>query len=263
MGYSPAPNHNGRVPPAPFLISGAICGSALTWAVLLALAPAPLSPDAAAVIAVTLSGSAVSVGAAMLVARARWSRPAAGLLGAACMAPALALPLGPAPLIATALAAAAVAGVVGPWLHGWLRRLPAAEAPPRPAALALIALAVLPAVVAAAGHQGLRRADWALIAVAAGSGLALSRSRVTGLWATRLLLPGAGAFAAVGGPLPAAAVLAAAVLAAVVPAWHPDVARAVRPVVGVGHRIPPELVDPALLRAAGFDDRGRPRQDRR
>jgi hypothetical protein len=51
----------------------------------------------------------------------------------------------------------------------------------------------------------------------------------------------------------------AAGLVAAAPSWRREVLLAVQPILPSRGNvaIPPELVDPALLDAAGFDDRGR------
>jgi hypothetical protein len=52
-------------------------------------------------------------------------------------------------------------------------------------------------------------------------------------------------------------------LIVVIPAWHRDVALAIAPAApsrGTAVAIPPELVPPEILEAAGLDERGRPRR---
>ncbi|MBU1492594.1 MAG: hypothetical protein KJ956_01310, partial [Actinobacteria bacterium] len=127
-------------------------------------------------------------------------------------------------------------------------------------ALALAAAALLPALVAAVRFDGMGPADWVLAGVAAGAALGLLRASGIGLWLARLGVPVAGAAAGITGGLPAGPILAMAAVAAAIPAWRSEVSLSIRPILpSTGNvAIPPELVDPGLLGAAGFDDRGSP-----
>lgn len=248
------------MPRSPVIIAAASVGSALWWGVHLALDPDPVASGPAAVLAVSLAVGAVVVGIALLISRSRWARPMVIGLSAAGLGLAAVSPLDAGTIGGTVLSGIALAGSIGPWLAVWLRRLPAAEAPPAAAALALAATALLPALVAAVHYDGLAPADWVLAGVAALTALGLLRALPAGLWMARLGVPGAGIAAGIAGGLLVGPFLAAAAVAAAVPAWRPEVGLSIRPILpSTGNlTIPPELVDPGLLEAAGFDDRGRP-----
>jgi hypothetical protein len=246
----------------PFLITAATVSASLVWAVHVAVDPAPFATGPAAVITISLAGGTVVVAAAALVSRARWSRWGMVALSGYCLGLTAVTELDAGTLVGAAVAGTALAGALGPWLREWLRRLPAAEAPSRAGALALAGLALLPSVVAVAHYTGMNGLDWALVGVASAAGWMLSRSWLAGLWAARMLVPATGIAVAVDAGLPAGPLVAAGSLLASVPAWHPDVSLAVRPIVATRSvPIPPELVDPGALRAAGLDDAGRPLEE--
>lgn len=242
----------------PTSIAAVTTASLLWWAALVGLGRGPFAAGPAAVVAVTSAAAAVAVGAAILLARARWSRHAAAAGAAAGLALGAASPLGWASAAGIALSALALAGAAGPWLSGWLRRLPSTEAPPPAAAAALAAAALLPAAVALIRHDGLTAADWVVVGAAAATAAAWTRAWGPGLWLARFGLPAAGLAAATTG-YPRGLAVAAAAAAASLPSWHRDAALAMRPLLPRAEStpVPPELVDPALLAAAGYDDRGR------
>lgn len=247
------------MPRTPSMIAAVSVAAPLVWAAHLALDPAPLAAAPAAVIAISLSVTAVVLGAALLIARARWAGAMAVATAAACLGLALVTPLDAGAVTGVALSGAALAGSLGPGLSAWLRRLPSAEAPPRPAALAVAAAALLPGLVAIIRFDGFGAFDWVLCATAAVATLALLRAWPGGYWVARIAVPAAGLTAGLSAGLPEGLIIGVAAAAASAPAWHPAVRLSLRPILpSTGNvAIPPELADPAVLAAAGFDDRGR------
>jgi len=250
--------HNVIMPRAPLIVAVSSVAALLVWAAHLALDPGPFATAPAGVLAVSLAIGSIMLGSALMISRAGWARPAAVAAALAGLSLAAVTPLDAGTVIGLVLSGAALAGSLGPWLAGWLRRLPSAEAPPRNAALALAGTSLLPAAAAVVRFDGLAAFDWVLITAATAAALGLLRGRSIGLWLARLAVPAAGIGAGFAG-LPAGLILTAAAIAVTAPAWQPEVRLSVLPVLpSTGNAaIPPELVDPDLLEAAGFDDRGR------
>ncbi|MCJ7726916.1 MAG: hypothetical protein MUP76_11095 [Acidimicrobiia bacterium] len=247
------------MPRAPLMIAALSVAAPLVWAAHLALDADPFAGAPSAVLAVGLAAASVVLGVALLIARARWARPMAVATALAGLGLAVVTPIDAGAVAGITLSGAALAGSLGPWLARWLRRLPSAEAPPRPAAVAVTAAALLPLAVAIARFDGFGGFDWGLCATAAIAAIAMLRARPVGLWVARLAVPSAGLAAGFAAGLPDGIFLAVAAVVASAPAWHRDVRLSIRPIVAsTGNvAIPPELVDPGMLQAAGFDDRGR------
>lgn len=246
---------------APFLVAGSVAAAGLLWAVKLILTPGLLAPDAGVLAGLDLLLLSTVAAAGLVLARGRWSRRLAYGVLAAGGAAALGTPLDAWWALALVVSGAALVGLLGPWLNGWLRRLRAAAGPPVPAVLLALSLLALPGAVAVIGHGGLAPGSWLL--AAAGPVLAWSyvRAHTAGLWGSRLL-PVFALPAALSAPLLPAVLL---LLAAAVPAglaWTAQAGLAVSPLDPRSATVvpmPPELVPPEVLEAAGLDDRGRPR----
>jgi len=244
--------------PAIALLFGVI---AVASAVGLAADPAPFSSGSAAVVTASAVILTVATIAGLLVGRARWARPASILMAAVWFVLAIAGPIDVVAVSVSAAASVVAALAAGPWLSDWLRRLPAAEAPPRSAAVLLVALTATPGVIGAMEPAvEPEPLAWACAAWALAEALLLARIPPVGLWLVRVTH----------GPVCAAAIavrqswvfgvgLGAVALMTVALVWRRDVGDAARPLItGSGVPIPPELVDPAIMQAAGLDDRGRP-----
>jgi hypothetical protein len=123
----------------------------------------------------------------------------------------------------------------------------------------MLGLVAAPGIVALAAADGLRPLDWALSGFALLTAWGLGRGSATALWALRLGLAPLTAATGLTGALPRGLAVVAVGIAITAAAWRREVALAVRPLaVAGGVPIPPELAPPEILRAAGYDDRGRP-----
>ncbi len=248
------------MPRPPLIVAAASVAAAFWWSVHLALDPAPIATAPAVVLALSSSIGAVVLTIGLLISRARWAKPTAIALAAAGLAVAMAAPIDAGTVVGAMLSGVALAGALGPWLTTWLRRLPSAEAPPRSAALAVASAGLLPALVAVVRFRGMGAADAALAGVAALTALGLLRASTIALWLARLVVPATGIAAGIAAGLPTGPILTAAGAAAAWPAWRSEVGLSVRPILPSSGNVsvPPELADPGLLAAAGYDDRGRP-----
>lgn len=248
-----------------FAVAAAVLATGAVWMLRLVLNPGEMAGDSATLLGLDLLLLSAVVSTGLVLSRGRWARNAAYLLIGAQLALTAVLGLdawGWATLLASV---AALALVAGPWLDGFLRRLPPADAAPTVATILAVGGLALPGLIAVANPGGLSPVHWA----AAGIGLAAtwmySRAVAGGLWLMRLLVPAAMLVAAVVGNLAGGIVLSLAAAGVALLAWHRSAALAVDPLVpstATGAAVPPELVPPDLLRAAGYDERGRPLEDR-
>lgn len=249
------------MPRAPFLVAGSVAAAGLLWAVKLILDPGPLAPHAAVLAALDLLLISAVAAAGLLLARGRWSRRLSyGVLGAGGSL-AVITPLDVWWASAMAVSGAALTGLLGPWLDGWLRRLPAAAGPPVQAVLLALGLLLLPGAVAVIGHSGLTWGAWLLGLAGPVLAWSYTRAHLAGLWGTRLL-PLVAVPAALSAPPLRAALLLAVACAPAALAWTGAARLAVAPLDPRSATVvpmPPELVPPEVLEAAGLDDRGRPR----
>lgn len=255
------------MPRSPFWISAALTASAVAWSSRLALDPEPLGAVPGAVLGADLALLAVVAVAGLLVARGRWARYLAISLSVVWLGLGAWMPLDPLGAAATVVAGAALAGTAGPWLtRGWLRHRPSADGPPVAAVAMMLGLLALPGVVALAGHDGLGGLEWALAGLAVPGCWAVGRGVTAGLWAVRLALPLLAAAAGVAAGFPNGLATVGAGLAVAAVSWRRDVGVSVSPIAPEPARrvpIPPELVPPEILEAAGYDERGRPAEPRR
>jgi hypothetical protein len=220
----------------------------------------------------------------VLLARARWSRWMTLVVSGLWFASAVAPPLHGAAAATIAASTAAASIAAGPWLGRWLRHLPATSAPPPSAVVVLLMLIATPAVIgfteggavpepvgwALAGWStllalGLARAvGWALAGWSTLLALGLARAVVPALWLGRFAHAPLSAFAGLMMGLPTAVALLGKAAVETLIMWRRDLHLAVSPLMServTAVPIPPELVDPELLRAAGLDDSGRPLDD--
>jgi len=165
----------------------------------------------------------------LLLSRGRWARNVALGLGGFELAMAAIVDLDAVTVTAAGFSGAALVALGGPWLHGWLRRHPAAAAPgPKPLALTMGALGVVPALGLAA-PDGIGPAHLVLGAGAVAAAWAYTRSLTWGLWALRVVVPAAGIPAVLACPLPGAFALAALLAALTALAWTREARLAVDP----------------------------------
>lgn len=222
-----------------------------------------LAPSSAVVAGIGLVMMTLVAASGILLARGRWATPTGVAIAATWIGTALAAPLGVLSLAVVASGGLALFALLGPWLSRWLRHLPRADGPPPAAVVMLLALVALPAVASLSSPDGVGVAVPALSLWSVGLALALARLAAGSLLAVRILHPMfvVGAAAAIG--LPGGLAVVAAGGAATAMAWRRDVGLAVAPAVprrSDAVAIPPELVPPDVLEAAGLDDTGRPRR---
>jgi hypothetical protein len=249
------------MPRAPFAVTALLFVAVLGRAAELLLDPDPFAAGPAAVLASSLVAGTLIVTTGILVARGRWARTAGLVVAGTALVLGAAEPLdGPRSAVLVA-AGVALAGLAGPWLtRGWLRHLPSAEGPPAAAVTLVLGLVAFPALIALSRPGGFGVLDWILTAATPLLGWALGRGHAAALWAIRLGLPPLAIAAGIAGGLPGGPVVALAGLAAGAAAWTGAVSRSVSPLTPErvsGIPFPPELVPGDILRAAGFDERGR------
>jgi hypothetical protein len=250
------------VPPAPLIVAVLLGLSALLGSVGLSLNGGPITSQAALLLVAGGGLLTVIAVSGVLLARGRWSRRLAIVVAGGWFTLALAgqIQVIDAATLTVSTGVAVIA--VGPWLNRWLRRLPSATAPPPAAALLLILLVATPAIGGAAyWNTTSLTAMWALSAWSLLVAFGLARALSPALWAVRTLhVPVAATVAVVlGTPVGIVLVAAAAIESSL--AWRKDVHLAVSPIIperAPAVPIPPELVNPAIMEAAGLDDRGLP-----
>lgn len=252
------------MPPAP-LTAALLTGLTGTIGLVhLAIDPDPFADDRALLIAAGMAVLTLVVTTGILLARGRWSRWSLLGLGAGWIGLALRAELDPLAVAVVVGGAAMLAVAAGPWLPRWLRHRPSAEGPPPAAVVLLVSLLTLPVVIgvtsAEPGAAGWGGALWALVLTAG-----VSRALPPALWAGRLLHLPVAVLVGVAIGMPEGAVVMALAAAQTALFWRRDVHLAVSPLVpepATAVPIPRELVDPAILRAAGLDDRGEPLEER-
>jgi hypothetical protein len=245
------------------VVAGTVAAAALIWAGRLAADPRPYAAGPGAVLAASLAGLGLLCVVGILIARARWARPLAlGLSGVALLLGAVS-PLGPVTIAGIVLGGLALTAAAGPWLGSWLRRLPSAEGPSALAVGTIFALLGLPAWTALVRSDGFGAVDWLLVAAGPILALGISRAAAAALWGARLGLPILAAAALLADGLPSGLLVAAGAVACAALAWRGRLRTEVSPLIERRPPVPfpPELVSPDLLRAAGFDDGGRPREE--
>lgn len=251
------------MPRSPFVVAAALTAAALTTAVRLTLDPEPFADDAGALLAAGYVVLAVVAVAGVLLARARWSRYLGIGLGALGLGIGATMPLDALGIAAMALAGAASAGSAGPWLPaGWLRHRPHADGPPPAAVAVVLTLLTLPVAVALARPGGITPPDWALVGCGVALAFGVARAMAPALWLTRLGIGPLGIALGIAGGLPGGLVAASIAVAATAAAWRPEVRLSVTPLAPLrspGVPFPPELVPAEVLEAAGYDERGRPK----
>jgi hypothetical protein len=197
-----------------------------------------------------------------VLARGRWSRFAVLGTAAVWFGVAVAGPLGIGSATTAVLAVAAASAAAGPWLERWVRHLPSAEGAPPAAVVLLLSLIATPVAVGALSPTtNPTAAAWGFIGWSLGLAFLLSRAVGWSLWLCRILHVPAAVLAGFTMPLVIGGAIALKAASESLLTWRRDVSLAVRPLLveaSPGVPIPPELVDPAIMEAAGLDDRGHP-----
>lgn len=218
---------------APRLIAGLVAASGLSWAVALLIDPEPFAPSSAAAIAVGLVTYTVVAVAGILLVHAPWSR---GLgLGVAVAGPLLGIAtgFGTAAVLGLVFSGSAIVGLTGPWLRVWLRRRPAAGAPPaEAAALALMSITLVP-MLGVANHEGLSPSQGLLALAGLVSTWGYARGHLWGLWGLRLVVPTLAVPATLMTPLPGTVLVAAVATSVSVLAWRRQSAAAIATTVAL------------------------------
>ncbi len=252
------------MPPAPLAVSLLLGVASISGIVGLALDSDPFSAQSALMISIGLGLLTLATVSGVLLARSRWSRWMTLVVSGLWFASATAPPLHGAAAVTIAASAAAASIAAGPWLGRWLRHLPATSAPPPAAVVLLLMLIATPAIIGfAQGGNTPEPIAWAIAGWSALLAFGLARAFAPALWIGRLgHAPVSLVAGLMLGPATAAALLAKASVETLI-LWRRDLHLAVSPLVPervTGVPIPPELVNPDFLRAAGLDDSGRPRE---
>lgn len=251
------------MPPAPLTASALTGLVGVVGLVHLAIDPRPFGDDRALLVAGGMAILTLVVTTGLLLARGRWSRWALLGLGAGWLALALRSDLDALSTSIVAGAAAMIGAATGPWLPRWLRHRPAAEGPPPAAVIALLGLLAMPVVIGVtSANPG--ALEWAVAGWSVLMALGVSRAQEMALWAARILHPPLCVAAGVAIGLPWGTVVALFGAAQSALLWRRDVLLAVSPLIpeaAPAVPIPRELVDPAILRAAGLDPDGHRLED--
>ena len=250
------------MPRAPLVVGVLGTATAVLATIDRVLDPAPWTPESGALLVaggwlLTITGLA-----GFLVARGRWSRVVMGVMAGAWVGVAAAAPLDTWSVATTVVGAATIGAMVGPWPSRWLRHLPAADGPPIAGVVALLALAATPFVHALSSSGGTENGDWIVAIWSVLLALWVSQGSPLGLATLRF---GHGALVvavAVATGIVTAIPLLVVTAVAMAGAWHPTMTIAVDRTVATDQPVPtpPELVAPELLEAAGYDDRGAPKE---
>jgi hypothetical protein len=253
------------MPPAPLLTAALLGACTLLGSIGLILDPAPFSGHSAALVGMGAVALTTVTVAGVLLARGRWSRWMAIVVAALWFTPAVAGTLGIVDGLTMAAAVTTATVAAGPWLGRWLRHLAATDSTPDAAVILLLLLVSTPAVLGlsvCADAPGI--AAWMLVIWSAALALGIARAASPALWTGRIgHLPVAVAVGVALGLPAAIPVLSKAAIETLL-LWRRDLQLAVSPLVPqrvTSVAIPPELMNPAIMDAAGLDDRGLPVED--
>ena len=248
--------------PAPLVVSSLLGASAVVGVLGLALNPEPFSGQSALLIAIGLVVLTVVTVSAVLLARSRWSRWMSVAVAGLWFAQAIGGPLDISSVATITVAVIAASIAAGPWLRRWLRRLPASDSPPPAAVILLLLLAGTPAAVGfLVGNGSPGWAGWSFAIWSEFLALGLARAVTPALWAGRLFHAPISGIAALTLGLPAGLGVVVFGVSETALLWRRDLHLAVSPLTpqrAATVAIPPELIDPTLLEAAGLDSGGRP-----
>jgi hypothetical protein len=252
------------MPPAPLTASILTGLVGVLGLVHLAVDPDPFGDQRALLVAMGMAALTLTVTTGVLLARGRWSRWALLALAGTWLGLALRDDLDPASTVLLAGSAALVSIAAGPWLPRWLRHRPSAEGPPPAAVVLLLSLLGVPLFIGVVavdpGAVEWAVALWSLL-LAGG----IARAVPAALWLGRVLHLPLAVAATVSIGLLEGLLVGALGAAQTAIMWRRDIHLAVSPLVpepATAVPIPRELVDPAILRAAGLDEDGTPLEDR-
>lgn len=246
-----------------FVIAGTILATGSLWASRLILAPGLFADSSGAVLGLDLLAVSAVAAVGMILSRGRWSRNLGWFLVAAELGLLTVMAFDGWAWVALAATGTTLVLLSGPWPKRFLRQLPPAAAPAVIVVYLAIGLLLVPGLVAVANPAGMGAVHWVAAGVGVASGWAFSRALVVGLWAVRVVVPGVLIAAAVASPLFGGLALAVASVAILLLAWSRAAGLAVHALVSAttGVAVPPELVPAELLAAAGYDERGRKREE--
>lgn len=252
------------MPPAP-LTAAILTGATGSFGLVhLAVDPTPFVDQRALLVAAGMAVLTLVVTTGILLSRGRWSRWSLLCLGATWLGMSARTDLDPLALSVIVGGAAMITIAAGPWLPRWLRHRPSAEGPPPAAVILLLSLLAMPVLVGVVSTR-VGTAEWAMALWSLGLALGISRALPVALWAGRLLHPPAIVLGAAAVGFPSGLGLIAVAAAQTALLWRRDLHIAVSPLMpdaATAVPIPPELVDPAILRSAGLDERGTRVEDR-
>jgi hypothetical protein len=231
----------------------------------LALDPAPFSAQAAALIGTGGAVLTIATVSGVLLARGAWSRWMALIAATVWFIPPIAGTLDALDAATMAATVGAATIAAGPWLGRWLRHLPSSNGPPGSAVVLLLLLLGTPISTGfAAWGDSPGIAALVLVLWSGALAFGLARALAPALWVGRIgHMPLAAATGILIGFPATTPILAKAAIETVL-LWRRDIQLAVSPLVpqrATTVAFPPELVDPAIMEAAGFDDRGRPLEE--
>ena len=248
-----------------FAAAGLLTAAGLIWPLRLPLVASPWPEAGTFLIAADLLVLAAIPVTALLLSPGRWVRIMTSLLGATWGGLALATAIDWSWILGMAAGGAGIALLWTRSLDGWLRNIKPDRTPPRASALAL-GLAALPGATGALALPDITPGGWALAGLAVAGAWAYARALPLALWGVRLGLVPLGAAAVVGLHWRSGAVLMAVCAGLTALAWSRDARLATeRPAPRRAEAVSvlPEVVPPSLLESAGFDRRGRRREDHR
>ena len=242
----------------PILVSTALLGSAIVWAILLADSTV-WAPSSATVIGIGLIVLAAVGVVGMVGAASRWAyRLSLGLALVEVML-AAAQEFSIATAGALALGAVALTGLAGTSMRGMIRQRPPADGPPTESVVLAIILLVSPTVWGLGSPDGLSAYGVVAVAAAWASMVLYVKAWPFALPTVRVALPAILLVCAVGSEPITGLMIGVSALAAGYLAWTVGARVAIHPLATPGRTvaIPPELAPADILDAARIDDRGR------
>lgn len=246
-----------------FIIASSLLGSGALWALRLILAPGLFAFGSGATLGLDLLVVSAVAAAGMVISRGQWARNLGWFLVAVELVLAAVMEFDAWGLVTLVATVGSLILIAGPWLAAFLRQLPRADAPANSAILLALSLLLVPGIVAIANPAEMKPLHWLASAVGVGGTWAYSRAIPGGLWVARTLIPLSLLIAALFAPLAGGLLLVATAAGLLILAWSRGAAQAVHPLVRTtaGVAVPPELVPADLLAAAGYDERGRKREE--
>ncbi len=244
----------------PLTVTAIFFAAALAWCTLLAVDPASAASERLIAADGLVLASIAVVG--ILVAQARWARRLSIAVMVTLPILSIGVNVGFWWWAALGLGGVGLLGVLGPGLRPIVRQLPSASGPPVKSVLLIISLLAAPTVIAV--MRPVHGAGWIAAAVCVGVGAWYAKAAPAALAVVRIAPPVAILAAGVIGHEAWQLILAAPFAAFVAYlAWTADARLAVHPLIASERPVPlpPQLVPPEILDAAGLDARGRPKDN--